>query len=1141
MFSARAGLPALFFLLVAAALAQQGRGVILGTVTDAGGASVANAKVTVKNTETNAAVETKTNGAGFYTTSAINVGSYSVTVEHPGFKREIQSGITLQVDQAAEINIKLQLGAQTETVTVTAEAPLVNTESPSLGQVIEREFVADLPLDGGNALALVLLAADVHSNAGPVQSGFGDRGTSLSDLSINGGPNAANNLLVDGMVAQNSYYPDLNANLGVDAVQEFKVQSGSMSAEYGFTLGGVINMATRGGTNLLHGSASEFFRNDFLDARGAFSPVRAPYRYNQWGAAIGGPLWIPKLYNGRNKTFWFFNYGQYDYITYSDSITSTPPLDQRKGDFSKLYSSTGQLIPIYDTATTAVNPSGSGYIRQAFPGNIIPPSRLDPVAQAMNQFYPAPNVTPTNQYTQANNYFSLNRGEQTMHQYSGRVDERLSNSDSMFARFTYYVANTNNCPCTWPSFVVNGRYDAFGTRNAAFEETHTFSPRVINEFRIGMARQDFPFQSSSYGQNWPSKLGLPASVPDAVFPSISNGYTGLGNPTVGFRGALTWDAADTVTLVQGNQTIKIGAEYRLLFGNNYQTSAPSGSFNFSAALVGNPQNQTGTGSTYADFILGAVSSASGVTNTGESEKGFTTSGFVQDDWRVSRKLNVNLGLRYDFQQPPYERNCGTSNFNPNVVNPLSKLQGEMQYACKDYGSSFATPQYKDFAPRFGFAWAPGSGHLVLRGGYAIFYPGTFNITYFGSPAGFSSTTTSYSAPGGNSNLPAFYLAQGFPTPLTQPLGSALGPSYLLGSAVTYDQPNQRTPMSQQWNLSMQKQLFGNWVVELAYTGNHGTHLVAGSYNLNQLDPAYDASLKSALQTSVPNPYVNVVPGTLGGATITKQQSLLPFPWYTSVSVRNPHMGNSIYQGGILRVQKRVSMGLTFLASYTKAKLISESVASPINFGAIEQVNNNAYQSGLYNRRVERSLDPTDVPQRLSLSTVYALPAGPGKWLDAHNKLVNTIIGGWQLQSIVTLQKGTPVLISGANNNLASRPNSTGQSAKLSNPTQYEWFDTTAFVNPPTYTFGNLSRSLPDVRNPGFFNCDFSVIKNTVLRERLKVQFRAEAFNLDNHVNLGYPNTGFSPGANGLNSSSTFGTITSSRPPRLVQLGMKLNF
>jgi hypothetical protein len=292
---------------------------------------------------------------------------------------------------------------------------------------------------------------------------------------------------------------------------------------------------------------------------------------------------------------------------------------------------------------------------------------------------------------------------------------------------------------------------------------------------------------------------------------------------------------------------------------------------------------------------------------------------------------------------------------------------------------------------------------------------------------------------------------------------------------------------------------------------------------------------------VANPYAGIVTGSLGGATLTKQQSLLPYPYYTSVTVRNPHLGDSIYHAGLITVQRRLQNGLTVLASYTKSKLISDSVAAPINFGSVVQVTNNGYQNGAYDRSLERSVDPTDVPQRLTMSAVYELPFGKGKQFDPHNRFVDAFVAGWQAQTIITLQKGLPVLISGASNNLATRPNSTGQSAQLSNPTQYEWFNTAVFVNPPNYTYGNVGRALPDVRNPGYFNCDLSLIKNNKIRERLNLQTRVEFFNFDNHTNLGMVNSNFVPGANGLNSSSTFGTITSAQPPRTIQLGMKLIF
>jgi hypothetical protein len=348
-------------------------------------------------------------------------------------------------------------------------------------------------------------------------------------------------------------------------------------------------------------------------------------------------------------------------------------------------------------------------------------------------------------------------------------------------------------------------------------------------------------------------------------------------------------------------------------------------------------------------------------------------------------------------------------------------------------------------------------------------------------------------------------------------------------------------MSQQWDFSIQRQLPGQWIVELTYTANHGTHLVAGGYDLNQLTSQQYQSLGTSLQNPVPNPYAGIVPGALGGRTITLQQSLAAFPYYTSVVVRNPHLGNSIYHAALLRIEKRFSHGLTFLASYTNGKLISDSVASPITFGNVEQVATVGYQNGLYNRRAERAIDPTDVSQRLILSGVYELPIGRGRFVDIQNPILNVIAGGWQVDSIALFQTGVPVVITGASNFLATRPSSTGKSAKLDNPTRTRWFDTTVFMNPPNYTYGNLGRVLPDVRNPGVINLDLSLVKNIPIREKVRLQFRAESFNAANHVNLGFVNGGFSPGTDGKNASSAFGTITSARDPRIIQLGMKLTF
>jgi hypothetical protein len=1123
--------------------AQQGRGTILGTVTDPAGASVAGAKVSIVNLATNVAVTTQTNGEGYYTSSPLIVGDYQVSAEKTGFKKTVRSGITLQVDQRAEVDVSLSLGNVAESVQVTAEAALINTEDATVGQVIENKRVEELPINGRSAFALVGLAANVKSNAGPTQSGFADRGTNLSAFSINGGPTAVNYFLVDGMVAIQSYYPDLNADLAVDAVQEFKVQSGSMSAEYGLTAGGVINVATKSGTNALHGSLYEFVRNDAFDARNTFTPSVSPFRYNQYGLALGGPVRIPKVYDGRNKTFFFGNWEQWNYRKSSQPITTVPTVLQRNGDFSQNFNVNGVLIPIYDPSTTRLNPNGSGYIRDIFPRNMIPANQLDPVAKAVNAFYPLPNRAPISTFTNSNNYQGDVSNIRSMQQYTTRLDHHISDHDTMFARYTYFRHNDDNgAQSPWPDPVVRARNDSFETRNAIVSETHIFTPTLVNEFRVGIARQYFPFQVDSFNGGWPQKLGLPANVPSTAMPNFSNGLTGFPTQTVGIRGALTWQFTDSMTIVRGNHSIKAGFETRLLYGNNYQTSQPSGSFSFAAGLTGNPQAQSGTGSSYATFMLGAVSSATASTHIGESEKGYALAGFVQDEWRVNRRLAISMGLRYDFQLPPYERNNGLSNFNPTAINPLNGLKGTTVYAGKDFGRSALNSDTNDFGPRIGFAYdLSRTGHTVVRGGYAIFYPAIFQVQYFGNVNGFSTTTTSYNSAGNNANLTAFQLKDGFPSAPILPQGSLLGPSAFLGQGVSYDQPNEKTPMSQQWNLSVQTQLPGRWVLELAYSGNHGTHLPSGGYDLNQLTPQQYQTLGTSLQNPVANPYAGIVPGSLGAATITLQQSLAAYPYYTSVSVRNPHLGNSIYHAALVRVEKRFSNGLTFLASYTNAKLISDSIASPIGFGNVEQVATVGYQKGLYDRRAERSLDPTDVAQRLVLSGVYELPIGKGRRLNINNPVLNIIAGGWQVDSVTLFQGGVPVVVTGASNFLANRPNSTGQSAHLDNRTIAKWFDTSVFVNPPNYTYGNLGRVLPDVRNPGVVNVDLSLVKNIALAERTRLQIRAESFNALNHVNLGFANGGFSPGADGKNVSSTFGTISSARDSRSIQLGAKLTF
>jgi len=1121
------------------ARAQQGTGNIAGTVVDTTGAVVPNADLAIQNVQTQRVTHLTTNGTGFYNSPALNVGSYLVTVTQAGFKVS-QAHVTVDVDKRVEANFTLSAGATDQIVEVTSSPPAMNTTSATLGTVLGAKSIHELPLNGRNALALVTLTPGVRNNMGATQQGFGNRGVFLSATSINGSPTGSNGYILDGQNNLQAITGEVVINPTVDAIEEFKVQSGVMSAQYGYTAGGVVNLVSRSGTSKFHGTVYEFLRNDAFDAKNYFTAAGhaiPELRYNQFGAALGGPAI-------RNRLFFFGNWEEYHYIAGTPQYLSVPTADERKGNFSHLRDSSGAVIPIYDPATTQPNGS-NGYTRSEFAGNVIPTSQLDPVALAIqDDYYPLPNNTSGlyNSVTEANNFLFVPKTQILSRQALGRVDFHISESNNGFVRYGYSDNQTNNgaasstaVPSLYPNPIAANRNDDMLSQSLAIGDTHVFSSTLFNDVRVAALRVTFPFKAASAGLGLPQKLGLPDSVPGFTLPVVSNGLPAF-NGTVGFRATTNPQITDTVSKTIGTHQITFGADIRYYIGSNFQQNAPSGTYNFASALTADPQTNAG-GSTYATLLLGAVSSASLTVTGGETDRSFDTSFFVQDDWQAMRRLTINAGLRYDYQQQPYEQNNGYSNFAPDAINPLNGFKGAMRYASsKD--RNFISDNYHDFGPRLGFALdLTGANKTILRGGYGIYYPPTFTIST-GLTNGFASTSTSYNPVG--PNVPAFQFYAGLPTPPIQPLGAALGPSGFLGQSVSFKQSRTLTPMSQQWTLSLEQQLPWQIVVEGTYVANRGTHFPEGSLNINQLDPSY-LSLGNALQNQVPNPYAGKVPGVLGNKTITRQQSLLAYPYYSTVSNSLPHEGS--YNGQYLEIsaQKRSVKGLTLIFGYTAGKLLDDSIYSALSY--LSAATNIYGFQNIYNPHAEYSLDPTDVSQRATISALYDLPFGANERFRAHNRVVDGIIGGIQLNTIAVFQTGFPLAISGANNNAATRPNFVpGVSPKLSQRSALKWFNTAAFVNPPNYTYGNVPRTLANLRAPGTNNIDLSLFKTAPLPRGASLQFRVEAFNAFNHVNLGAPNTSFTAGgANGGNANGNFGVINTAGSSRNVQLALKLMF
>jgi hypothetical protein len=1148
-------LPAFAILCLAGAVplfAQTGR--ITGRVSDSTGAAVANAPVVVTQLSVNQQRTTETSSEGYYTVPDLPPGSYSIAVNNRGFKPITQTGVTLQVDQTLRLDFALEVGSITEQVVVQAQAPLLDTESQSVGQTIQSKQVINLPLLGRNPYALGALVPGVRVSRGlndlPVDQ------ISTASVSINGAPGNANEFLLDGApntaAAQNQpiIYPN------ADSVQEFRVETNNFSAEYGRAAGGVFNVVTKSGTNALHGDVYEFLRNDKLNGNDFFAnrggKAVPPFKFNQFGGILGGPVVIPHLYNGRDKTFFFVST---ELVRFVQGVTYTATVPDPRlltGDFSSLRTATGQPITIYDPGSTTLG-ADNRYTRKAFVGNKIPISQINPVAAKIASYWPAPNATGS-AFTGTNNYVRTDANNIQKNTYSARLDQNFTSNTRMLTRFSY-----DDTP--WTRASPYGTQDlgapAFGPQdftryNSVIEADHVFSPTLIGTVRGSFSRLSnfraplslgFDIATLGFPANLASQIGAPAAFPAiaitgyGVSSSISNnsGTGTLGTTGIINFGMNNYNISAGVTKNLNQHTIKVGGEFRAVQLNTLQTGDTSTNFNFTSGFTQGPnaaQASATAGNALATFLLG-IPDGSVAPSAALAMQTKYYAIYLQDDWKVSKTFTVNLGLRYDLETPRTDRYNQLTNFDYAAASPLRapglNLNGALSFVGVQGVSRYQGDiDPNNVAPRIGFAWHV-TPKTVIRSAGGIFY-GT--IWGFGAQpsqfgvSGFSAVTNIVSSL--NGVTPIVSLSNPYPTGINQATGSSLGAATLLGQDISFFDRSNVTPYTAQWNFDIQRELPAGILFDVAYVGTRGLKFPM-NLQRNQL-PDSALALGDNLRTQVPNPFFGqITSGQLASATIARAQLLRPYPQFTAVTSSVASWASTNYHALQVKVEKRYAKNLTLLASYTFSKMMDYGTGTfggeTLSGGGVQDYNN---------LRAEYGTSALDQTHRLITNVVYSLP-----WYSQQHGFVGHLLGGWQLSVIGSFYSGSPLGVSSAVNGTFSqgggqRPNWNGQDPGLSQPTLEAWFNTSVFSTPAAYHFGTAPRTFSSVRSDKTHNVDLSLQKVTNLTERLGLEFRAEAFNLTNTPVFSPPNTTF--------GSPSFGVVSSqANLPRVVQLALKLKF
>jgi hypothetical protein len=1158
---------ALLCALAAVAHGQSYQGGLRGSLHDNAGNALSNVTLTLTNEATRLTRTTVTNANGEYVFDRVDPGKYKLEATSGGFKK-LERSVVIETQQQLLLDLVMEVGAVTETVVITDDAPLIESANASVGQVITKQFLSDLPNTGRNPFSLAAISPNYVPAGNPTFNRQQDQSGS-SQISLAGGPVRGNNYLLDGVPIA-----DIGNRAVIiptfEAIQELKIQVNNYDAEAGRTGGGVFNVTSRSGSNQLHGSLFGFLRPNPLQANNFFnnrSGIKRPDAdYGLYGGSVGGPVYIPKIYNGKDKTFFWVAMEGYRTQSFLSETFTVPTELERQGNFSQTRSG-GQPVVIYDPLTTRANPNYDSskpvsatnpqFIRDPFPNNIIPLNRQDPVGRALLQFFPKPNRP--GDASGRGNFAATSTLDDRADQQTFKLDHNFASWYKASATYLRYgsrepVADYYQNIANPGGSLLFRNVDALAVNNV-----FTLNETTLLSVRYGYNTFDDNVDTISAGFD-PASLGFAQSfVRDIAFnkfPAIStNGAYGpsqgaLGSAAPNRRRWYSHNFLTGISKLLGRHSLKAGFDYRKLSLDFYNIGQASGSFTFTRSFTQAPNVATG-GNELASLLLGAVDSGSSQLVTPLSVYVNYFGGYAQDDFRLSQKLTLNFGLRYEYEQGLQERdNQITVGFDPTAVFPAPpagmSVKGGLIFAGLNGASTQQTqPQKTKFGPRVGFAYQYNE-KTTLRGGYGILWaPAIFNLspTVEGYGAlGFSAVTNMVTTLDGGLT-PANYLSNPFPNGLLRPTGSSRGLLTQVGQNVSFVDQNRKAAYMQQYSLDIQRELPGNIALTVGYVGSRGTSLQLGGINngginLNQLAPQFMS--RTDLQTRVPNPFFGTPAGVgiLSSATVTRAQLLRPFPQFGDVIMLGASGGNSFYNSLTVKAQKRLSKGFSLLAAYTFSKLL-DNITGNGNFFAPDNTSN---VIDAYNRSRDYSLSSVDTPHRFTLSGTYELPFGRGRMLLAGaSGVVDRVIGGWQLNAIVTYQSGFPLSITQQVNNtnafsLGQRPNivagvDPATPGSIGERIDSGYLNPAAFTTAAPNTFGNAPRTI-GVRSPSTRLFDLSMIKNTRIFEGFNAQFRIEAVNGFNTPIFRAPNTQV--------GNSNFGRISSQANfARIVQLSVRL--